>query len=92
MSSTLDPRIILHENSHRLGIELQRSSEVCETTLAEFTQIFVRAARRFFSGILQFFRASWAQNLRDPDAGRLFDSDLNAVLMQSTLSEVVQYL
>ena len=31
---------------------------------------FVRAARRFFSGTLQFFRASWAQNLRDPDAGR----------------------
>ena len=30
----------------------------------------VRAARRNFSGILQFFRASWAQNLRDPDAGR----------------------
>ena len=31
---------------------------------------FVRAARRFFSGTLQFFRASWAQNVRDPDAGR----------------------
>ena len=31
---------------------------------------FVRAARRIFSGTLQFFRASWAQNLRDPDAGR----------------------
>ena len=34
--------------------------------------IFVRAARRFFSEILQFFRASWAQNLCDPDAGRFF--------------------
>ena len=31
---------------------------------------FVRAARRIFSGTLQFFRASCAQNLRDPDAGR----------------------
>ena len=31
---------------------------------------FVRAARRIFSGTLQFFRASSAQNLRDPDAGR----------------------
>ena len=31
---------------------------------------FERAARRFFSGTLQFFRASWAQNVRDPDAGR----------------------
>ena len=33
--------------------------------------IFLRAARRKFSGNLQFFRASWAQNLRDPDTGRL---------------------
>ena len=31
---------------------------------------FARAARRKFSGTLQFFRASWAENLRDPDAGR----------------------
>ena len=31
---------------------------------------FVRAARRNFSETLQFFRANWAQNLRDPDAGR----------------------
>ena len=41
--------------------------------------------------ILQFFRASWAQNLRDPDAGRLFDSYLNAMLTQSTLSEIMQF-
>ena len=33
---------------------------------------FVRAARRNFSETLQFFRANWAQNLRDPDAGRFF--------------------
>ena len=32
--------------------------------------IFVRAARRKFSENLQFFRASWAQNLREPDARR----------------------
>ena len=31
---------------------------------------FARAARRKNSGTSQFFRASWAQNLRDPDAGR----------------------
>ena len=31
--------------------------------------VFVRAARRIFSGTLQVFRASWPQNLRDPDAG-----------------------
>ena len=54
--------------------------------------IFVRAARRFCSGILHFFRASWAQNLRDSEVGRLFDSDMNAMLTRSTLSEVVQYL
>ena len=41
--------------------------------------IFLRAARRSFSENLQFFRASWAQNLRDPDAGRLlfFESECN---------------
>ena len=33
---------------------------------------FVRAARRNFSETLKFFRASSAQNLRDPDAGRYF--------------------
>ena len=32
----------------------------------------VRAARRNFSETLQFFRANWAQNLRDPDAERFF--------------------
>ena len=31
----------------------------------------VRAARQFFSGTSQFFRASWAEKLRDPDAGRV---------------------
>ena len=31
---------------------------------------FARAARRKISGTLQFFRASWAEILRDPDAGR----------------------
>ena len=53
--------------------------------------IFVRAARRKFSGNLQFFRASWAQNLSDPDAGRLIFSDLNAMLTRSTLNDIVQH-
>ena len=44
--------------------------------------IFLRAARRSFSENLQFFRASWAQNLRDPDAGRLIFSNRNPVLTQ----------
>ena len=33
-----------------------------------FTMCFFLA--EFFSGTLQFFRASWAEILRDPDAGR----------------------
>ena len=44
-----------------------------------------------FSETLQFFRASWAQNLCDPDAGRFFLSDMNAMLTRSTLSDVVRY-
>ena len=63
--------------------------------LAEFTQLL--CARRadffnfFFSGTLQFFRASWAQNLRDPDAGRFLLSNLNSMLTRKTLSDVVKY-
>ena len=52
---------------------------------------FLRAAHRNFSETLQFCRASWAQNLRDPDAGRFLFSDLNAMLTRSTLSDVVKY-
>ena len=51
----------------------------------------MRAARRKFSENLQFFRASWAQNLRDPDAGRLLFSDLNAMPTRSTLNDIVQH-
>ena len=51
---------------------------------------FLRAARRKFSETLQFFRASWAQNLCDQDAGRLLFSDLNAILTRLTLSDVVR--
>ena len=40
---------------------------------------------------MQFFRASWAQNLRDPDAGRLLFSDLNAMLTRSTFNDIVQH-
>ena len=52
---------------------------------------FLRAARRKFSGNLQFFRASWARNLRDLDAGRLLFSILNAMLTRSTLNDIVQH-
>ena len=67
--STLDARVILHQNARRLGQELQRSSALRATKLADSTQL-LRAARRKISGTLQFFRASWAEILRDPDAGR----------------------
>ena len=53
--------------------------------------VFMRAAPRIFSETSQFFRASWAQNLRDPDARRLIFSNLDAILTQSTLSDVVKY-
>ena len=52
---------------------------------------FLRAACRKFSETLQFFRASWAQKLCDPDAGRLFFSDVNAKVTWSPLSDVVRY-
>ena len=52
---------------------------------------FLRAACRKFSETLQFFCASCAQNLCDPDAGRLSFSSLNAMLTRSTLSDVVRY-
>ena len=52
---------------------------------------FLRAACRIISETLQFFCASCAQNLCDPDAGRLFFSILNAILTRLTLSDVVRY-
>ena len=53
-------------------------------------QFFCARRAEKFSGNLQFFRAIWAQNLRDPDARRLLFSDLNAMLTRSTLSDVVR--
>ena len=53
--------------------------------------VFMRAAPRISSETSQFFRAIWAQKLRDPDAGRLVFSNLDAILTRSTLSDVVQY-
>ena len=45
-------------------------SRELQPTQAECMQFFVRAARRKFSEILQFFRAILAQHLRDLDAKR----------------------
>ena len=52
---------------------------------------FLRAACRKFSETLQFFCASCAQILCDPDAGRLSCSDLNAMLTRSTLNDIMQH-
>ena len=50
---------------------------------AECVQVFVRAARRKFSEILQFFRAKLAQHLRDLDAKReLFQNVTHCRLVQ----------
>ena len=68
--STLDSRVILHSNARRLEKELQRSSAVRATTLAEFTQLLCARRAEIFRKLRNFFRASWAQNLRDPGAGR----------------------
>ena len=51
----------------------------------------MRAAPRIFSETSQFFRAIWAQNMRDPDAGRLIFSNLDAMRLRSALSDVVQH-
>ena len=53
--------------------------------------VFMRAAPRIFSETSQIFRAIWAQNLLDADAGRLTFSNLDAMRLRSTLSDVVQH-
>ena len=62
----------------------------CAAHVGRMHAIFVRDACRI-SGILQTFRAIFAQNLRDVDAGRALFSDLNAMLTRSSLSDAVQY-
>ena len=59
-----------------MSCELQR-------TQAECMQFCVRAARRIFSEILQFFRAKMAQHLRDLDAKReIFQNVTHCRLVQ----------
>ena len=53
-------------------------------------QFFCARRAEKFPEFLQIFRTSWAQNLRDPDAGRAF-SDQGEILTRSTLIDVVQY-
>ena len=49
----------------------KKSYAVRAITLADFTQLFCARRAETFSETLQLFRASCAQNLWDPDAGRL---------------------
>ena len=53
--------------------------------------VFMRAAPRNLSETSQIFRAIWAQNLLDPDAGRIMLLNLDAMRLRSTLSDVVQH-
>ena len=53
--STLDSRFILHQNAHRLGQELQRSSALRATTLAEFTQLLRARRAEKFRGLCNSF-------------------------------------
>ena len=53
--STLDSRVILHSNARRLGKELQRSSAVRATTLAEFTQLLRARRAEKFRGLCNSF-------------------------------------
>ena len=53
--STLDSRVILHQNARRLGKELQRSFAVRATTLAEFTQLLCAWRAENFRELCNFF-------------------------------------
>ena len=58
-------------NAHGPGRELlQRISDVRAATLAELTQLLCARRAENFRKLRNSF-ASWAQNLRDADAGRL---------------------
>ena len=77
--SMLDSRVILHSNAHRIRKELQRSSEVCATTPAEFTQLFVRAAAEKFQKLCNLFARVGRKNCVIPTLDAcFFGSELNA--------------
>ena len=82
----------------RTHIDSQKScSEVLKFVQSRWLDLCNLSARGVpkifgkFSETLQFFRASWAQHLCDPDAGRWLFSDMNAMLTRPTLSDVVRY-
>ena len=57
----------------RISIPKRAATKFCGLRIHDgrVHAVFMRAAPRFFPETSQFFRAIWAQNLRDPDAGRL---------------------
>ena len=55
VTSTLNSRVILHYNSHRLAKELQRNYALRATTLVEFTQLFCARRAENFRKLCNFF-------------------------------------
>ena len=81
--STPDARLFGCQRTHDLVKSFKDVMRVAAHRHAECMQFFVRAARRKFSEILQFFRAKLAQHLRDLDAKReLFQNVTHCRLVQ----------
>ena len=80
----LDAKRALFRNGtqRRLGQLQRRFFEYAQRSLAGFTQ-FLCARRAGNPEILQFFRATLAQNLRDIDARRAIFSHLDALPIRS---------
>ena len=68
----LDAGLAVYLASERTPTRTRAATKFCASRnhAGRVHATFARAARRKISGTLQFFRASWAENLRDPDAGR----------------------
>ncbi len=89
--STLDSRVILHSNARRLGKELQRSSAVRATTLAEFTQLLCARRAKIFRDLGNFFARVGRKICVIPTLDAFaFGSECNADSTNS-ISDVVKY-
>ena len=99
--STLDSRFILHQNAHRLGQELQRSSALRATTLAEFTQLLRARRAEKFRGLCNSFARVGRKFCVIPTRDAfLFESECNTDSINSqrrckcaqrTLAECMQF-
>ena len=68
----LDAGLAVYLASERTPTRTRAATKFCASRnhAGRVHATFARAVRRKISGTLQFFRASWAEILRDPDAGR----------------------